>query len=99
MSYRLAIGLGIDLIGMKKEAVTTTNRLFSFMVVPRGTETSVDEVIGLVQGAMNRYGKMEEVLTDRGFVFYSWHGVNRFEGFGPAIFQAMLEKRQADCHR
>jgi len=33
------------------------------------TETSVDEVIGLVRGAMDRYGKMEEVLTDRGFVF------------------------------
>lgn len=45
------------------------------------TETSVDEVIGLVHGAMDRYGKMEEVLTDRGFVFYSWHGVNRFEKF------------------
>lgn len=45
------------------------------------TETSVDEVIGLVQGAMDRYGKMEEVLSDRGFVFYSWHGVNRFEKF------------------
>lgn len=44
-------------------------------------ETSVDEVIGLVRGAMDRYGKMEEVLTDRGFVFYSWHGVNRFEKF------------------
>ena len=45
------------------------------------TETSVDEVIALVHGAMDRYGKMEEVLTDRGFVFYSWHGVNRFEKF------------------
>ena len=33
------------------------------------TETSVDEVIGLVRGAMDRYGKMEEVLTDRAFVF------------------------------
>jgi hypothetical protein len=30
---------------------------------------------------MDRYGKMEEVLTDRGFVFYSWHGINRFEKF------------------
>jgi len=45
------------------------------------TETSVDEVIVLVQGAMDRYGKMGEILTDRGFVFYSWHGVNRFEKF------------------
>jgi transposase InsO family protein len=45
------------------------------------TETSVDEVIVLVRGAMDRYGKVEEVLTDRGFVFYSWHGINRFEKF------------------
>ncbi|MCP4762919.1 MAG: transposase family protein, partial [archaeon] len=27
------------------------------------------------------YGKMEEILTDRGFVFYSWRGINRFEKF------------------
>jgi transposase InsO family protein len=45
------------------------------------TETSIDAVIGLVQEAMERYGKVEEVLTDRGFVFYSWHGVNRFERY------------------
>ena len=45
------------------------------------TRTSVDEVISLVQQAVDRYGKMEEMLTDRGFVFYSWHGVNRFEKY------------------
>lgn len=45
------------------------------------SQTSVDEVIGLVQGAMDRYGKMEELLTDRGFVFYSWKGANRFEKY------------------
>ncbi len=45
------------------------------------TQTSIDEVIGLVQEAIDRYGKMEEILTDRGFVFYSWHGVNRFEKY------------------
>ncbi len=44
-------------------------------------KTSMDEVIKVVQNAMNRYGKMEEVLTDRGFVFYSWHGINRFEKY------------------
>lgn len=43
--------------------------------------TSVDDVIELVSGAVGRYGKMEEVLTDRGFVFYSWRGVNRFEQY------------------
>ena len=45
------------------------------------TQTSTDEVIGLVQEAIDRYGKMEEVLTDRGFVFYSWKGANRFEKY------------------
>jgi transposase InsO family protein len=44
-------------------------------------QTSIDEVIGLVQGAIDRYGKMEEMLTDRGFVFYSWQGANRFERY------------------
>ena len=44
-------------------------------------KTSIDEVIQTVDRAVNRYGKMEEILTDRGFVFYSWHGVNRFEKY------------------
>ena len=44
-------------------------------------ETSIDAVIGVVQEAIDRYGKMEEILTDRGFVFYSWRGVNRFERY------------------
>jgi len=45
------------------------------------SQTSIDEVIGLVQEGIDRYGKMEELLTDRGFVFYSWHGANRFEKY------------------
>jgi len=45
------------------------------------TQTSIDEVIGLVQESIDRYGKMEEMLTDRGFVFYSWQGANRFEKY------------------
>lgn len=44
-------------------------------------KTSMDEVIKVVKDAVNRYGKMEEILTDRGFVFYSWHGINRFEKY------------------
>jgi len=44
-------------------------------------KTSIDEVISLVQQSIDRYGKMEEILTDRGFVFYSWRGVNRFEKY------------------
>ena len=44
-------------------------------------KTSVDEVIKVVQQSIDRYGKMEEILTDRGFVFYSWRGINRFEKY------------------
>lgn len=44
-------------------------------------QTSVDAVIGVVADAVGRYGKMEEILTDRGFVFYSWRGINRFEKY------------------
>ncbi len=45
------------------------------------TETSVDSIIKLVDQAIQRYGQMGELLTDRGFVFYSWRGVNRFEKY------------------
>jgi putative transposase len=45
------------------------------------TETSIDWVIEVVQKAIDRYGKMEEILSDRGFVFYSWKGCNRFEKY------------------
>jgi putative transposase len=44
-------------------------------------ETSVDAVTGVVSDAIDRYGKMQELLTDRGFVFYSWRGINRFEKY------------------
>jgi len=44
-------------------------------------QTSIEEVIGLVREAIDRYGKMQEMLTDRGFVFYSWQGANRFEKY------------------
>jgi transposase InsO family protein len=44
-------------------------------------ETSTDAVIGMVQESIDRYGKMEEILSDRGFVFYSWRGINRFERY------------------
>jgi len=45
------------------------------------TQTSIDAVISLVQQAIDRFGKMQEILTDRGFVFYSWQGANRFEKY------------------
>jgi len=44
-------------------------------------QTSVDAVISVVSDAIDRYGKMEEILTDRGFVFYSWRGINRLEKY------------------
>jgi transposase InsO family protein len=44
-------------------------------------ETSIDLVIRAVQESINRYGRMEEILSDRGFVFYSWRGGNRFEKY------------------
>jgi len=44
-------------------------------------ETTIDCVIAVVQTAIGRYGKMEEILSDRGFVFYSWKGCNRFEKY------------------
>ena len=43
--------------------------------------TSIDAVIDVVQRGMARYGKLEELLTDRGFVFYSWRCANRFERY------------------
>lgn len=43
--------------------------------------TSIDDVIEVVEKAVLRYGKMEELLSDRGFVFYSWRGANRFERY------------------
>lgn len=46
-----------------------------------GAETSIDWVIVTVQQAIDRYGKMEEILSDRGFVFYSWSGCNRLEKY------------------
>ena len=45
------------------------------------TETSIDSIIELVERAIQCYGQMGELLTDRGFVFYSWRGVNRFEKY------------------
>jgi transposase InsO family protein len=44
-------------------------------------QTCTDAVIGVVADALDRYGKMQEILTDRGFVFYSWRGINRFEKY------------------
>jgi putative transposase len=58
-------------------------------------ETSIDAVIEAVTQAINRYGKMEEILTDRGFVFYSWRGINRFEKF---LEHAKIDHTHASPH-
>lgn len=58
-------------------------------------ETSIDAVIGLVEEATERYGKMEEMLSDRGFVFYSWRGINRFERY---LEQEGIEHTHARPH-
>jgi len=42
---------------------------------------SMDGIIGMVKESIQRYGKMEKLLSDRGFVFHSWKGVNRFERY------------------
>ena len=52
--------------------------ILGFRALP---ETSIDTIIELVDQAIQRYGQMGELLTDRGFVFYSWRGVNRFEKY------------------
>lgn len=31
--------------------------------------------------AINRYGKMDRLISDRGFVFHGWRGINAFEKF------------------
>jgi len=35
----------------------------------------------MVHSAINRYGKMERIVSDRGFVFHGWRGINAFEKF------------------
>jgi len=58
-------------------------------------KTSMDEVIKVVQDSVSRYGKMEELLTDRGFVFYSWHGINRFEKY---LEMTRIDHTHASAH-
>jgi len=39
----------------------------------------MDTIQAMVQAAIQRYGKMERLLSDRGFVFHGWRGINAFE--------------------
>lgn len=39
----------------------------------------MDAIEEMVAVAVRRYGKMERLLSDRGFVFHGWRGINGFE--------------------
>lgn len=52
--------------------------LLGWKLVESGTALAMKE---LVEDAIFRYGKMETVLADRGSVFFSWHGLTRFEQY------------------
>ena len=56
---------------------------------------TMDDAIAVVEEAIQRYGKPEAILTDRGAVFHSWSGVGRFdrmlESYG-------IDHRLADAH-
>jgi transposase InsO family protein len=40
---------------------------------------NMESVIGLFEMAVNRYGKMQTLMTDAGSAFYCWNGVNKFQ--------------------
>lgn len=42
-------------------------------------ECNMDAIQDMVEMAITRYGKMERLLSDRGFVFHGWRGINAFE--------------------
>ena len=44
-------------------------------------QCSVEVMREMVNEAIERYGKFEKLLSDRGFVFHSWKGINRFEKY------------------
>jgi len=50
--------------------------LLNFALLEECTMTAIEE---MVSQAIQRYGKMERLLSDRGFVFHGWRGINAFE--------------------
>jgi putative transposase len=44
-------------------------------------QCNMEQIESMVKGAIDRYGKMERLLSDRGFVFHGWRGINAFEKF------------------
>lgn len=44
-------------------------------------QCNMEQIERMVKTAVDRYGKMERLVSDRGFVFHGWRGINAFEKF------------------
>jgi len=44
-------------------------------------QCNMEQIERMVTEAINRYGKMDRLVSDRGFVFHGWRGINGFEKF------------------
>lgn len=44
-------------------------------------QSNIEVIQEMVNEAIERYGKFEKLLSDRGFVFHGWKGINRFEKY------------------
>jgi len=44
-------------------------------------QCNMEQIEQMVSVAINRYGKMERLVSDRGFVFHGWRGINGFEKY------------------
>lgn len=52
--------------------------ILNFTLIER---CNIDVIQEMVNEAIERYGKFEKLLSDRGFVFHGWKGINRFEKY------------------
>jgi len=46
-----------------------------------GASCHMSDLQKMVEDSISRYGKMEKLLSDRGFVFHGWKGMNKFEKY------------------
>ena len=44
-------------------------------------QCNMEEIEKMVTEAIDRYGKFERLVSDRGFVFHGWRGINAFEKY------------------
>lgn len=44
-------------------------------------QCNMEQIEQMVRNAIDRYGKMGQLVSDRGFVFHGWRGINAFERF------------------